>query len=154
MDDLIKTAKEILGLTKEQALEQIEILRERYTDENITEYKKFDLLMQAMMLSQALMKYAQQEIEDDRHKRTIEEFDKIFNNSLFGAKNTSPDDKDRPAPNRYHTDGDGGHYDDFGTGLGGQPKVDGDDGHDDDFRTGLINCYDNISQNYTKINNN
>jgi len=108
MGKIFNKAKIISGYSKEEAEREYDVCRDRYTDDNVTEYKKFDMLSEAMLLSQRLMDLAKEEIENETARQNLVAFNKIF-----------PDDKDRPAPNRYHTDGDGGCYDDFGTGLGG-----------------------------------
>jgi len=125
MEDLSKVARDVFGLTKEEILEHIDVMRDRYADENIIEYKRFDYLMEAMLLSQRLMEFVKAELEYERRMEDEEAFERFFsvwNKIPLPKKNPFPDDRDRPAPNRYHTDGDGGCYDDFGTGLGGQPE--------------------------------
>jgi len=122
MDDLNKVARDAFSLTKEEILERIDVMRDRFTDENITEYKRFDYLMEAMLLSQRLMEFTKAELEYERMMEDEEAFNKIWNKIPLVKKNPYPDDRDRPAPNRFHSDGDGGCYDDFGTGLGGQPE--------------------------------
>jgi hypothetical protein len=117
MGKIFNKAKIISGYSKEEAEREYDVCRDRYTDDNVTEYKKFDMLSEAMLLSQRLMDLAKAEIENERMMEDEEAFNKIWNKI---KKDPYPDDKDRPAPNRYHTDGDGGCYDDFGTGLGGQ----------------------------------
>lgn len=66
MKDILKVSKIISCYSKEEALRRFAVTRDRFADENISEYQRFDFLTEAMMLSQVIMRYAGESVEIDK----------------------------------------------------------------------------------------
>ena len=65
MKDMIEMAKIISGYSREEALRRYEVCRDRFTDDNVTEYKKFDMAMEASMLLQRIVDIAKEELKEE-----------------------------------------------------------------------------------------
>jgi hypothetical protein len=63
MRNILEMAKIISGYSREEALRRYEVCRDRYTDDNNTVYKNFDLVMEASMLLQRIMDIAKEEVK-------------------------------------------------------------------------------------------
>ena len=70
MKKIFEMAKVISRYSREEAERRLDVMRERFTDENITDYNRFDFLMEASMLLQRLIDLAKKE---DKEKEATKE---------------------------------------------------------------------------------
>ena len=78
MKQLFEKAKIISGYSQKEAERRLEILQERFSDENIREHDKFEYLIESMMLTQVIMLKAEAKRLEELQAEVDEELVRVY----------------------------------------------------------------------------